>query len=422
MPPDGRLTLALVSPEYPPDPHGHGLATYTRTLAESFAARGHQVHVVSRGSPETPTESVRNGVVVHRVWPARPSVPSLLSPTATVMLALRGLPTEWQYRRNVAETLHRLVRLHGVQVIEAVDMDAEAAFYDPSRHPTVPLIVRLHTPTSVGELFDRNLPEPARRIVRSFERRHIRHATHLTGTAERSIQVIAERMGIDPRGVACIPNPPSFDPDRVEPAVGDDGRTVLFVGRVNRWKGVHLLMQAVPTVLRARPNTRFLVVGESPFMATHGVGMPDYLLGLVPPEHRHAVTFLGRVPHEELVAIYRTAAVCAFPSLFEAYGYTCIEAMAIGKAIVASDHGGMAELLDDGACGLLFTPPDVDRLAAHLVTLLRSEDLRRDLGNRARERVRRHYGRDAILNGFEAFYRSAVADRAAAVHRAARRS
>jgi glycogen synthase len=358
---------------------------------------------------------VRHGVVVHRVGPAREVLPPLLTPGATAALAVRGLPREWRYRRRVAQVLDRLVRERGVQVIEAVDMDAEAAFYHPGWHPTVPLVVRLHTPTSVGEVFDGNLPEPARRIVRSFERRHILRATHLMGVAERSTRVILELMGVDRTDVPSIPNPPSFDPEAVAPGVGDDGRTILFVGRVNRWKGVHLLMQAVPRVLRSHPGARFVLAGDAAFLAAPGVDMRAHLLGLVPPEHRHAITFLGHVRHGELAALYRTAAVCAFPSLFEAFGYTCVEAMAFGRAIVAGDHGGMAELLDDGACGLLFTPPDVDRLASHLVTLLDRPELRLDLGYRARDRVRHAYGRDAILERFERFYRDAIAERAVAV-------
>jgi glycogen synthase len=405
------LTIAFVTPEYPPDPYSSGLATYTCTMAESLVARGHRVHVVSRGREGVPAAALQNGVNVHRVWPARPELPSFLTPSATTLLALRGIPAEWRYRRHVADTLDHLVRNHGVQVIEAVDMDAEAAFYDPKRHPSVPFVIRLHTPTAVGELFDRNLPEPARKIVREIERRHILRGTHVVGITDRATRRILDHMGIHGARVPSIPNPPSVDPDQVEAALGDDGETVLFVGRVNRWKGAHLLMQAVPGVLRRRPRTQFVLAGEVRFMAARGVSMHTYLLGLVPPEHHHAITFLGRVPHDELDHHYRSAAVCAFPSLFETFGYTCVEAMAFGKAIVASDSGGMADLLDGGTCGLLFTPPNVGDLVDRLLTLLEDPGRRRELGRRARERVRNHYGRDNVLGRFESFYRSAIADR-----------
>jgi glycogen synthase len=413
MPPDDRLTVALVTPEYPPDAWGYGLATYTRSLAEGLVARGHRVHVVSRGRAETPATAMRNGVVVHRIWPSRPALPPHLSPAATTLLAMHGVPTEWWYRRQVARTLDRLVREHRVQVIESVDMAAEAALYDPAWHPTVPFVVRLHTPTSVGEIFDPNLPEAARRIVRSIERRHIRRATHVTGIAERSTRVILELMGIDREDVVSFPNPPSFDADAIEPGVADDGSTILFVGRINLWKGVHLLMQAVPIVMRTRPDARFILAGDAGYAAAAGVDMGAHFLGLVPPSDRHAVTFLGRIPHEALASHYRTAAVCTLPSLFDAFPYSCLEAMAFGRAIVASDHGGMAEMLHHGACGLLFTPPDAERLASHILDLLADAGLRRDLGRRAHERVRRVYGRDATLDRFEDFYRDAIADRAA---------
>ena len=410
MPDADRLTIALVTIEYPPDPYSSGLSTYTRTLAEALAKRGHRVHVVSRGRTGAPATSDQAGVTVHRVFPARPFLPPLLSRPATIALALRGLPVEWLYRRNVAAALDRLVRDHGVQLIEAVDMAAEAAFYDPARHPSVPLVVRLHTPTAVGEYYDGNLPEGARRFVGWMERRHILHATHLSGVSHRSAAIVLGHMGIVDRPVEVLPNPPSFDPNAFEPTWDDDGNTVLFVGRVNRWKGAHLLMQAVPDILRRRPRTRFLVAGEVAFTVAGHADMHAYLLSLVPTPCRHAITFLGRVPHERLAPRYRQAAVCAFPSLFEAVGDTGIEARACGKAIVASAHGGMAELLDDGACGLLFTPPDTHRLAEQVLTLLEDVDLRRRLGRLARDRVATVYARDAVLRQFEGFYRTAIAE------------
>ena len=408
------LTIALVTIEYPPDPYSSGLSTYTKTLAEALAERGHRVHVVSRGRPGAPTKSDQAGVTVHRVFPTRPVLPTLLSRPATIALAIRGLAVEWRYRRNVAAALDRLVREDGVQLIEAVDMAAEAGFYDPARHPSVPLVVRLHTPTSVGEYYDGNLPKAARHFVRRMERRHILHGTHLSGVSHKASAIILDHMGIVDRPVEVLPNPPSFDPSTFEPTWDDDGDTVLYVGRVNRWKGVHLLMQAVPDILRLRPRTRFVVAGEAAFTVVGHVDMQAYLLSLVPPANRHAITFLGRVPHEDLAPLYRRGAVCVFPSLFEAFGYTCVEAMAFGKAIVASDQGGMAELLDDGACGLLFTPPDTRQLAEQILTLLGDVDLRRRLGRRARDRLATIYARDAVLRQFEGFYRRAIAGSAGA--------
>lgn len=413
MPDDRPLHIALVSIEYPPDPYASGIGTYTKTLAEGLAARGHHVHVVTRGREGSATRVIEQGVVVHRVSPARPKLPTVFSPAATVALALRGLAAEVRYRRRLATLLHRLVREEGLDLIEAADHAAEAGFYRPRRHPLVPFIVRLHVPVAVTERYDRNLPEPARRAVRALERRFLRSATHLSAVSARSNVVIAREMNLEP-APTVIPNPPPFDPAAVavdQRAVDPD--LVTFVGRVNRWKGADLLVRAIPEIRRRRPATRFVFVGALTYAVPGFASMRDYLMSLLPEADHSAVAFTDRVPLEAVAAHYHRAAVCVFPSRFEVFGYVCLEAMAHGKAIVASDQGGMAELLDEGACGLLFTPPDVDALAGQVLRVLDDPALRADLGERARRRVLEHYDRDALLTRTEAFYRQAIADRRA---------
>jgi glycogen synthase len=102
--------------------------------------------------------------------------------------------------------------------------------------------------------------------------------------------------------------------------------------------------------------------------------------------------------------------VCVFPSLFENFPYTCLEAMSYGKAIVGSSHGGMTDLLGDGQCGLLYTPPDEHELARHITTLLSNKNLRDELGQKARQRALDYFGSERVMNLTEAFYNKALGE------------
>jgi glycogen(starch) synthase len=407
------LTIALVTIEYPPDPFSSGIGSYTKTMAESLARRGHEVHVVTRGTGDE-CRTQEGSVTIHRVVPARPPIPRHLTPWATTRLAIRGAFSEVRYRRKVASKLAELVENEGVELIEAADHAAEAAFYDPRRHPRVPFIVRLHTPVAIGEIFDRNLPEIARRLVGLYERRFLRRATHLTATSSRVIDFMAEEMRLAPNAITALPNPPTFDPGTVLVREElEDPNMVLFVGRVNHWKGTHLLMKAIPRVLERKPTARFVLIGADAFSYRGHASMRDYLLGLLPEDCHESVLFMGRLPHDEVGAQFQRASVCVFPSLFEVFGYTCLEAMTYGRAIVGSGNGGMSELLDDGRAGLLFTPPDYRELADKILSLLGDPDLRRRLGARARERVLGKYDMGIVLEQFEEYYRQAIADQRA---------
>jgi glycosyltransferase involved in cell wall biosynthesis len=106
---------------------------------------------------------------------------------------------------------------------------------------------------------------------------------------------------------------------------------------------------------------------------------------------REAVRFAGARAREELPPIYRSAAVCAVPSRFEAFPYVALEAMACGRPIVASRVGGLAEVIDDGSDGVLVAPESPAALAATITRLLLDAPERRRLGRAARERVATAY-------------------------------
>ena len=406
-----KLRLAFASIEYPPDLLSSGIGTYTKAVATQLARRGHRVLVVTRGYTEADSVTDEGGVTVYRLTPKRPDLPPDLSAANLSRLAVSSLVGEWRYRRKVARTLHTLVEDEQLDLIEAADHIAEPIFYRPERHPHVPFVVRLHTPLAFSETVDQNIPELARRAVAVLERNFLKRATHLSAPSQNAAKAFLELFKLE-RPVAVFPNPTSYAlPERSERAQpkGSQPSTVLFVGRVTRWKGVHLLMQAVPKVLQAVPEARFVIAGSAHVPTEGFPSTRAYLLSLVPTEHHSHITFLGHVPHAQLEQVYERATVCVFPSLFEAFGYTCLEAMGFGKAIVGSCSGGMADLL--GEAGKLFTPPDVDELTQHIITLLQDESLRAELGYRASKRVRTHYAAEVVMAQTEAFYRRAIAER-----------
>ncbi|HEX7022949.1 MAG TPA: glycosyltransferase family 4 protein, partial [Trueperaceae bacterium] len=136
----------------------------------------------------------------------------------------------------------------------------------------------------------------------------------------------------------------------------------------------------------------------------------EHLRGLLPAEFLDCVTFTGHLPHDQVAEYYRRAAVCVFPSLFDNFPYTCLEAMGHGKAIVGSANGGMADMLAEGA-GRLYTPPDTRDLARQVIELLADPALRERLGMTARQRALAQYAKSTALDTVEAFYRRALSER-----------
>jgi glycosyltransferase involved in cell wall biosynthesis len=157
---------------------------------------------------------------------------------------------------------------------------------------------------------------------------------------------------------------------------------VLYAGRLSPEKGVLELVEA------AR-GLNLVVAGDGP--------LRDRVPGA-----------LGFVPHDELEGLYKRAAVVACPSHREGFGVVCMEAMAHGRPVVASAVGGFLDLVVDGETGLLVPPGDVGALRAALERLLGDADLRRRMGEAARERIRARFAWDAVTKATIALYERAL--------------
>jgi glycogen synthase len=404
------LTIALISPDYPPDPQGTGIGTYTKLLAHYLTERGHTVHVITRGLTFQDETQTSGNLTLHRIGVPRPAVPMELDALKVTRLAFTSIANELTYRRRIARKLEYLIQTETIALIESAESFAESYFYKPEKYLHIPFIVKLHTPFAVGELFDKNLPEPIRQLVRFFERRLILKASHLTVPSYLPKVLFQREMNLGNRPIRVLPNPPPVGLANKPESQEAEPLEVLFVGRVTTFKGVFVLAKAIPKILEIHPETRFIFVGADASNPKGGGSTIEALKASLPAKALANVTFTGHVKLGEVSTYYQRAAVCVFPSLFENFPYTCLEAMSYGKAMVGSSHGGMSDLLDDGQCGLLYTPPDENELARHITTLLSNKNLRDELGQKARQRALDYFGSERVMNLTEAFYNKALED------------
>ena len=183
---------------------------------------------------------------------------------------------------------------------------------------------------------------------------------------------------IMPNGIDCT----RFRPD-VEPIERfKDGRiNILFVGRMDRRKGVPYLCKAMPKIAKQlKGGVRLIIVGEKG-LRTLFCPRPLNLAGT-------EVVWAGRVAPELLPRYYATADIFCSPAIGqESFGIVLLEAMASGVPVVASDIPGYRTILTPGREGLLVPPKSPEDLASALVTLARDEDLRKELGGRGREKA-----------------------------------
>ncbi len=220
----------------------------------------------------------------------------------------------------------------------------------------------------------------ARFLVRSLYRAADRVVAVSAGVAAE-----LRAIGVPEGLVVVIPNPIDLAELEAGARAGVAHRwaagpipLLVSVGRLELQKGHSVLLEAVRRV-RARREVRLVVFGEGPERAA--LEAETRRLGIA-----EAVEWAGFDPNP--FPTLARADLFVLPSLWEGFPNALLEAMALGRAVVASDcPWGPRELLADGACGLLVPPADPAALAEAIERLLANESLRRDYGERARRRA-----------------------------------
>jgi glycosyltransferase involved in cell wall biosynthesis len=219
-------------------------------------------------------------------------------------------------------------------------------------------------------------------------------------------QVVAE-LGVDADRVRAVHHgiPPLPDPSGVDPPIrlpSGCGRYVLAVGTIEPRKDYPLLVAAFEQVASAHPDVALVIVGAD------GWGSRDFAAALAASPVRSKVVRAGYLDDRALAATLRQAAVLAYPSVYEGFGFPPLQAMAASVPVVATAAGAVPEVVGDGA--LVVAPGDDGALADALSRVLAGGAETDALISRGLERSAR-FTWDACAHGLLSLYREAVADR-----------
>jgi glycosyltransferase involved in cell wall biosynthesis len=246
--------------------------------------------------------------------------------------------------------------------------------------------------------------DTARRPLRRFIDRSIigRRADLVVAVSEADRRRLVQAEGLRADKVRVIPNgvPPPFlrgSDVRAELRIGHDAPVVVTVAVVRPEKALGNLVRAAAILARELHGLRVLVVGTGAKSAVEELKKLVRQLGL-----GEVVTLLGkRADVPDVLAAADVAVIC---SDREGQPLALMEYMAAGKAIVATRVGGVPEVIEDRAQGLLVPPRDVNALASAIRELLRNPNLREELGRRARGRQQTELDFDVTARRFEAIY------------------
>ena len=365
-----------------------GTESYVYNMAKALAGLGHTVHIVSMtGKGRRDLTGFEDKIFIHQLYLKEESFRG-----SRLLEQVFPLFT-WRYGRAIGKILPALIDKHALDIIEATDWGIDAWDYIAGRK--VPVCVRLHGYPGFKEELDRGLLKewPKNYFQWCLFRKHLSGADLVTGVSGAYADFAREAWELKERDVQIIPI--SVDLTAFNPAEASrEDRTILFAGRLEKSKGIEVLAQAIPLILKELPDARFYLAGQDQHRPDSRQTWSQYLTSAYGKER---IIYLGSLSTSELVRYYRSAALCVVPSLYEPGGTVVFEAMACGCPVIASGVGGLVELIKDRQTGALIRPGEARALAAAAIELLQRPELRKELSQNALRFVREKFDINNIV-------------------------
>jgi spore coat protein SA len=380
------VRICHVAPELLPVPPSKGgaIERWIRDAAVRLVGRGHDVHVISRDRGDGAATDRIDGVQYHYI-----PVPAPIDRGMAAVM-FRGLN---HYRKAKS-----IIRSIAPDVVHHHSRPAGVWLSDTGKTRNVISLHSMDYGWSFGyakwdrRLFERGFAAATRVLaVSNFIREHT--AQRYPSAAEKSSTVY--------NGV---------DGSLFTPATAPDDPPILYVGRVEERKGVHVLLDAFEQVIsKQRPRARLRIVG--PHSYWHDAPSPYYQALAARCAANPRIELRGPTYDDQaLAAVYRDAAVSVVPSVFpEALGLTSLEAQASGVPVVVSDSGGLPETVSPGQSGLVFDNGNAGALAEAVLSIVGNDERRRSMGAAARAWVMRTFSWDVIAGQLEQVYAEAIA-------------
>ncbi|MFZ5857955.1 MAG: glycosyltransferase family 4 protein [Chloroflexota bacterium] len=372
--------VVMLVNEFPPLPVG-GAERQAERLSGWLAARGWKISVLTRGAASLPSRETRDGFEILRI---RPRGPGKLKSLTFVLGAL------W--------TLFR--RRHDYKILHAhLSFGPAFAAVIAARLLGKRVIVKLGNSGEYGDI--RVSQKTFRGRMRLFA---LRRWADAVIALDDAMQAEALAAGFDSRRLRRMNNGIEFaffssarTKDEAKSSLRLAGKTVvMFMGRLSEQKSLPTLLNAFSAARKKCPALHLLLLGDGPSRSE--LEFQAEKLGIT-----SNVTFAGS--QRDVRPYLEAADIFGLPSVSEGISNALLEAMSAGLACVVTPVGGNADVLDNGACGLLLPPRDESAWAASLAEL-GNDSLRRErLGAAARSRVRERYDFSVVGGQYESLYR-----------------
>lgn len=341
------------------------LVHYSTEVANGLALVGSDVLAIY---PESSAEwMVEPGLTLSE------SVQQVLQPGVTEMTMAYPSTTNLRKASANVKTIYRLYRTMASFRPDVIQLQANR---DYRIYIAVRLLARRCPFVYTVHDARPHLAESWDKIMRTVHARYIRNAARILCLSNAVKQLLTEQ-GVDGERIDVIPHPAHIlFRHWLQPEHARNDNTVLFFGRMNKYKGIGVLLEAIPIIRKTIPEAKFVIAGG-------GEEVEVYLERFKTLSGVEIIA--SRIANHEVAPLFSRASVLAMPYLEASQSGVVTIAHAFYKPVVATDVGGLPEAVEHGKTGLIVPPGDPQKLADALVRILSDPGYRHTLSNNVRE-------------------------------------
>jgi len=363
------MKIAILVSMFPPKWLG-GAEVATQNIAKCLVRKGNEVHILTSRDEGLPKESKEEGFFVHRIFYPKIRILGVILFWIKSLLYLKKINPE-------------IIHSQGIQM--AVPCFLAKKFLKKSY-------------VVYCQGFDIYLPWKFKRLISNSILKNAKVVIALTENMRSKVQEIYNREvfiipnGIEPKRFGNL----SKEAMRNKLGTKKEEKNILFVGTLKSVKGVKYLIEAVGIVKEKVPEIKLLLVGDG--------GERKNLEKLVEELNlENYVTFIGKIPNEEVPKYMMISDVFVLPSLSEGLPITILEAMASGLPIVATKVGGLPEIVRERENGFLVEPKNSKEIAEKVLYLLSNDKIRNSISLNNKEKAK-NYSWDSIVDKLTKVY------------------
>lgn len=380
------MKIAFLTPEYPHPKIGTsgGLGTSIHHLAHALVALGHPVHVlVYRQQKDKQWEE--NGMVFHQIKNIR----------------FKGL-SRYLTCKKIEKYINQLYHQQQIDIVEAPDWTGMTSFIQPKQ---CPIVIRLHG----SDTYFCNLENRKVKWINQFhEKKALQKAKGHISVSAFTAKTTNQVFGCDipfeiiPNGIEVHPFSESSEESVKE-------GSILYLGTLIRKKGVLEIPEIFNRVVAKYPKATLHLVGaDASDIVTNSSSTWQLMQELFDAQAKQQVTYHGKVLYSQVKQFLEQASLVIFPSYAEAFPLAWLEAMAMQKAIVASDIGWAKEVITDGKEGFLVHPKNHQEFAERILQLLQNKELASLFGAHAKEKVHTFFSSELVAQKSVDYYQKVL--------------